>query len=113
MTKTQLAFMFNHVADLFYIEKGVAVFRKKQGGKKHFIIDDFDSYTDEEIEKDIFHPICDFRTLDELWEFVYKGKKIEDWILPLTELNIDDEWGNENKDEVFKKDIKIGDLLFK
>ena len=89
MTKQTLAFMFNNQINFFFLEKNVMVYREKRGGKKYFGITDTTRYTSKEIEEDVWKPICEFRTLDELWEYEYKGKPIKDWISPLNELNID------------------------
>ena len=92
MTKEQLAFMFNRTITGFFLEKDVSVYCEKRGGKKYFAIDDYSTYTEEEIEKDIFHPVAEFKSLDELWNFEYKGKKFADWVLPLEGLNIDNQF---------------------
>lgn len=89
MTKEQLAFMFNNSINNFFLEKNVSVYRVKRGGKKYFGIDDYSTYTDEEIENDVSHPLAEFKTLEELLDYEYKGKKLSEWIEPLTELNID------------------------
>ena len=89
MTKQTLAFMFNNQINFFFLEKNVMVYREKRGGKKYFGINDTTRYTSKEIAEDVWKPICEFRTLDELWEYEYKGKPVKDWISPLNELNID------------------------
>ena len=89
MTKEQLAFVFNNKATIFWLEKNVMVYREKRGGKKYFGINDVTRYTPEEIEKDVWKPVCEFKTIDELWTYEYKGKSIKDWLTPLDELNID------------------------
>lgn len=89
MTKETLARMFNNTINGFYLEKDVYVYCEKRGGKKHFGIDDFSKYTQEEINADVNKPLCDFKTIDELFSFIYKGKTVREWIEPLNELNID------------------------
>ena len=92
MTKEQLAFMFNNSINSFYLEKDVSVYREKRGGKKYFGIDDYSKYTREEIRDDVFHPLAEFKTLDELLDFKYKGKTLREWIEPLEEVNIDNQF---------------------
>ena len=89
MTKEQIAYMFNHQINFFWLEKDIMVYREKRGGAKYFGIDDISVYTEEDIEKEVKKPICEFKTLDELFKFEYKGKTIKDWLDPLQELNID------------------------
>lgn len=89
MTKETVARMFNSEMNYFFIEKNVMVYREKRGGKKYFGINDTTKYTQEEIDKDVWKPICEFRTIDELFAFEYKGKSVKEWVEPLEELNID------------------------
>lgn len=89
MTKETVARMFNSDMNYFYLEKNVMVYRTKRAGKKYFGINDSTMYTPEDIENDVWKPICEFRTIDELFSYSYKGKTVKEWIEPLDELNID------------------------
>ena len=91
MTQNELAFLFNHTINLFYLEKGVMVYRQKRGGQKYFGIDDASRYTREEIEQGVDKPLAEFKSLDELLEYEYKGRKLRDWIEPLSPAKIIDE----------------------
>ena len=80
MTQNELAFLFNHSINFFYLEDDVRVYRQKRGGQKYFGIDDARRYTQEEIEQGAHKPLAEFKRLEDLLDFEYKGKKLKDWI---------------------------------
>ena len=91
MTSNELAFLFNHTINFFYLEKGVMVYREKRGGKRYFGIDDASRYTQEEIEQGVDKPLAEFQSLEDLMEYEYKGRKLRDWIASISPAKVIDE----------------------